>query len=126
MINPNTNATIKAGETIPMWSLNDETGQWRAEGNATFATNAAGKLVARLQITHLSDWTCAYPSTSCTSSVTITRQTDTEDETFSFKGFANSSTGSLTLKKGEKTKTFTGQIRNKRTINRKCCIVLIM
>lgn len=110
MINPNTNATIKAGETIPMWSLNDETGQWSAEGNATFATNAAGKLVARLQITHLSDWTCAYPSVSCTSSVTITRTSDTEEETFSFKGFANTSTGSLVLKKGEKTKTFTGGV----------------
>ncbi len=42
MINPNTNATIKAGETIPMWSLNEETGQWKAEGNATFAINTAG------------------------------------------------------------------------------------
>ncbi|MGF1924318.1 MAG: hypothetical protein ACQUHE_09065 [Bacteroidia bacterium] len=110
MINPNTNATIKAGETIPMWSLNDETGQWKAEGNATFATNATGKLVARLQITHLSDWVCAYSSVSCTSSVTITRSSAEEDETFSFKGFANTSKGSLTLKKGEKTKTFTGPV----------------
>ncbi|MBP8066927.1 MAG: hypothetical protein KAY27_00050 [Pedobacter sp.] len=110
MINPNTNATIKVGETIPMWSLNDETGQWKAEGNATFATSAAGKLVARLQITHLSDWRCAYPSLSCSSSITITRQTDTEEETFSFKGIANTSIGSLVLKKGEKTKTFTGGV----------------
>ncbi len=110
MINPNTNAAIKAGETIPMWSLNDETGQWKAEGNATFTTNGAGKLVARLEITHLSDWTSAYLNTSCTSSITITRTSDNEEETFSLKGFANTSMGSLVLKKGEKTKTFTGPV----------------
>ncbi len=60
MINPTTNQPVKAGETIPMWSLNDETGQWKEEGNATFTTNTAGKLVAKMPITHLTTWTAAF------------------------------------------------------------------
>ena len=76
MINPTTNQPIKAGETIPMWSLNDETGQWKAEGNATFILNGAGKLAARLPITHLSGWAIAYGislSSTCNTTIVINK-----------------------------------------------------
>lgn len=111
IINPTTNQTIKENETIPLWSLNSETGQWKNEGNATVVKNTAGVLVARAQITHLTDWVFAFPmSIGCTTSITISRPTDTEEETFTFTDLIKKSTGSFTLKKGEKSKTFSGGV----------------
>lgn len=111
IINPTTNQPIKENETIPLWSLNSQTGQWKNEGNATVVKNAANILVARAQINHLSDWVFAYPANAgCTTSITINRTTDKEDETFTFTDLVKRSTGSFTLKKGEKTKTFSGGI----------------
>ncbi len=120
-INPTTNQTIKENETIPLWSLNTQTGQWKNEGNATIVKNTAGVLVARAQINHLTDWVFAFPANfGCTTSITINRTTDTEDETFTFTDFIKKSTGSFTLKKGEKTKTFSGGVirsANKLTVS---------
>jgi len=111
IINPTTNQPIKENETIPLWSLNSQTGQWKNEGNATVVKNTAGVLVARAQINHLTDWVFAYPmSIGCTTSITINRSSDTEDETFTFTDLIKKSTGSFTLKKGEKTKTFSGGV----------------
>ena len=110
-INPTTSQTIKENETIPLWSLNTQTGQWKNEGNATIVRNTAGVLVARAQINHLTDWVFAYSAiVGCTTSITINRTTDTEEETFTFTDFIKKSTGSFTLKKGEKTKTFSGGV----------------
>ncbi len=55
LINFETGNPVKAGETIPLWSLNEQTGQWRAEGTATI-TEVGGKLVAKYTISHLSSW----------------------------------------------------------------------
>jgi hypothetical protein len=111
IINPATNQPIKENETIPMWSLNTETGQWKAEGNANVVKNTAGILVARGLISHLSEWLFAYPANfGCTASITINRPSDAEDETFTFTDLIKKSTGSFTLKKGEKTKTFSGGV----------------
>ncbi|SFH34871.1 hypothetical protein [Pedobacter insulae] len=56
LINPNTGAVVKENETIPLWSLNEETGQWTLEGTTTFVKNNAGKLVAKMNVSHLSYW----------------------------------------------------------------------
>lgn len=110
-INPTTNQTIKENETIPLWSLNTQTGQWRNEGNATVVKNTAGILVARAQISHLTEWVFAYPmSLGCTTSITINRPTATEEETFYFTDIIKKSTGSFVMKVGEKTKTFSGGV----------------
>lgn len=92
MINPTTGVAIKAGETIPMWSLNDETGQWKSEGNATLL-NSSGKLVARMAISHLSPWMTAFSyivsdprpivSPYCSSTVVINKPASQVSETFS-------------------------------------------
>lgn len=109
IINPTTNQPIKENETIPLWSLNTQTGQWKNEGNAMVVKNTDGILVARAQINHLTDWVFAYPaSIGCTTSITINRTTDTYDETFFFTDLIKKSVGSFNLKKGEKTKTFSG------------------
>jgi hypothetical protein len=80
MINPTTNQPIKENETIPMWSLNDETGQWKNEGTATFVKNGAGALVARMQITHLSGHIAAFDASLCavgSTKVTINKPVST-------------------------------------------------
>ncbi len=110
-INPTTNQAFKENETIPLWSLNTQTGQWKNEGNAIVVKNTVGVLVARAQINHLTEWVYAIRgSTGCTASITINRPSDKEDETFTFTDLVKKSTGSFTLKKGEKTKTFSGGI----------------
>lgn len=57
LINFQNGTPVKAGDVIPLWSLNEETGQWKAEGNATVNLDTVtGKLVAEYNITHLSGW----------------------------------------------------------------------
>lgn len=58
-INPETGTEVKAGDVIPMWSYNEETGNWKFEGNVTVANlSPAGgsKLAVKKQIKHLSWW----------------------------------------------------------------------
>jgi len=57
LINFQNGTPVKAGDVIPLWSLNEETGQWKAEGNAAVSLDAvSGKLVAKYAISHLSGW----------------------------------------------------------------------
>lgn len=35
-INPLTNQPIKAGDTVPLWSYNEETGEWKEEGTGVY------------------------------------------------------------------------------------------
>jgi len=71
LINPNTGVAIKAGDVIPVWSLNEETGQWTYE-TSTSVISVAGKLVARITISHLSTWALNfYTTTACPFTVTI-------------------------------------------------------
>ncbi|WP_295796675.1 hypothetical protein [Mucilaginibacter sp.] len=75
-LNPNTTnfttgANIKAGDTVPLWSLDEETGQWKSEGDVTIA-NDGGNLVARFETSHLCcfnlDWSWAvygHPYGTC-------------------------------------------------------------
>lgn len=112
MINLNTNQPIQENETIPMWSLNQATGQWKSEGNAKFVKNTAGKLVARMQITHLSLWSPAFVEpiptmlikrAICNMQVTVNRPTADVNQTLTVNG--NFLDKSVVLEKGEKTKT---------------------
>jgi hypothetical protein len=46
---------VQAGDSIPVWSLNEETAEWTYEGKAiVYADN--GKLNAKFEMTHLSGW----------------------------------------------------------------------
>ncbi|MES2652610.1 MAG: hypothetical protein V4663_12780 [Bacteroidota bacterium] len=106
MTNPTTMQPIKENETIPQWSLNNQTGQWKSEGNAIIVKNTAGKLVARLQITHLSTWNAAFEeSGTCKTKITINRSAaELLPEFFDIYGPFGSSV--LFMEKGEKTATF--------------------
>lgn len=53
-------AEVHDGETIELWSLNEETGAWVIEGEATVFDNA-GTLWVRAELTHLSWWNVDRP-----------------------------------------------------------------
>ncbi|MFY7732683.1 MAG: hypothetical protein ACOVSR_04315 [Bacteroidia bacterium] len=50
-----TGQPIKEGDSIPVWSMDETTGQWKYESQA-IVTNVGGKLKANFNITHLSGW----------------------------------------------------------------------
>lgn len=57
--NPETGSTVAAGDEIPVWSYNENTGQWTEEGVASIVSNRSGFEVST-EISHLSyynfDW----------------------------------------------------------------------
>jgi hypothetical protein len=72
-----TGENIKAGDTVPLWSLDEETGQWKAEGNVTITTDG-GSLVANFETLHLCcfnlDWSWAIfgrPYGTCFTPLTV-------------------------------------------------------
>jgi len=82
-LNPNiTNfvigTNIKAGDTVPLWSLTEETGQWKSEGNVTITNDGSGNLVANFETSHLCcfnlDWSWAvtgHPYGTCFHPLTV-------------------------------------------------------
>lgn len=69
LVNFNTGAAIKVGDKIPLWSLNEETGVWKVEGEADVIRAASGKLVARYNITDLAKWNLAWSWSAATASI---------------------------------------------------------
>jgi len=56
LINPITDQPVQAGDTIPIWSMNEQTGQWKYETTATAALDGNGKMSIQFQASHLSCW----------------------------------------------------------------------
>lgn len=58
-----TGNNIKNGDSVPLWSLNEDTGQWQSEGNVTITKDGQGNLVANFETSHLCcfnlDWSWA-------------------------------------------------------------------
>lgn len=63
-----TGSNIKAGDTVPLWSLTEETGQWKSEGNVTITNDDNGNLTANFETSHLCcfnlDWSWAVAGRS--------------------------------------------------------------
>lgn len=56
-INPNTGVAIKEGDSVPIWSRDQDNGQWKLEGYELITKDpVSGKLVTVMKITHLSPW----------------------------------------------------------------------
>lgn len=70
LVNPKTGIIIKENDTVPVWSLDTETGQWKEEGIAIIQKDASGNLQATFKAKHLSwwnlDWTWIYGASDCT------------------------------------------------------------
>ncbi|RXK80768.1 hypothetical protein [Filimonas effusa] len=60
LVNPNTGVVVKAGDIIPIWSLDEKTGQWKFETNGTISTSG-GKLLMTYNMAHLSYWNIDWP-----------------------------------------------------------------
>ncbi|MDI9881686.1 astroprincin family protein [Flectobacillus longus] len=56
LTSPETGEKIKEGDTIPTWSYDSNTGQWKEEGIATVIRGSDGKLTATFEASHLSYW----------------------------------------------------------------------
>jgi hypothetical protein len=74
-----TGNAIQPGDTVPLWSLTEETGQWKSEGNVTITRDANGNLVANFTTTHLCafnlDWSWAvagHPYGTCFNPLSVT------------------------------------------------------
>ncbi|RZK41071.1 MAG: hypothetical protein EOO90_12710 [Pedobacter sp.] len=123
-INPGTKQPIKENDEVSLWSINEETGQRKSEGNATLVKNATGKLVARMEVTHLSIWEASFTFSDspfagtfvyqpiqlyCTSTVIINRPSAETEESFTIHNplsFSSILSGQVvTFQPGEKTKT---------------------
>ncbi|WP_160069172.1 astroprincin family protein [Sphingobacterium bovisgrunnientis] len=71
IINPTTGVAIKAGDQIPVWSLDESKGVWQREGMSTVATNN-GKLMASFDVPHLSYWSLNFFTQNCTQDTRLT------------------------------------------------------
>jgi hypothetical protein len=71
--NPQTGAPFVAGDVIPVWSYQGETGAWTYEKQGT-VTNNAGKLEVAFTTNHLTYYNLAFLENACTSA-TVTFNT---------------------------------------------------
>lgn len=62
--NPRTNANIKVGDSIPVLSFDIDRYLWKVEGE-TKVVQEGNKLVAKVNITHLTDWVLAWDREIC-------------------------------------------------------------
>lgn len=66
-INPDTNELVKIGDSIPVWSYDEETGKWEFDGNSVIFEEAnADNFRARFAATHLSSWNLDFYVPYCT------------------------------------------------------------
>lgn len=62
--NPDTGNPLQIGEIVPIWSLNETTGEWKREGTGTISGTAANPKMT-FQQTHLSYWNIDYFNPVC-------------------------------------------------------------
>ncbi len=66
LVNPATGQPVQAGDQVPLWSLDDDTGVWTLEDTLAFIRNTTtGKLEARFGITHLSSYNLDWYGERC-------------------------------------------------------------
>jgi len=81
-VNPETGMTVQVGDKVPVWSLDDETGQWTWEQEATITRNRFGQLEATFDVDHLSWWNLDwFYGSRCTWREPVTLQVQSNFET---------------------------------------------
>jgi hypothetical protein len=89
-INPVTGLAIAEGDTIPVWSLDTKTGQWKFEGNSNVTKNSStNKLEATMTVPHLSWWNLDYFWNSCTYGSTVRFNTNVNSTSFRYMELVN-------------------------------------
>lgn len=65
-VNPKTNALVKIGDSIPVWSYDDKTAKWTYDGESKIFEEADAKnFRARFAATHLSTWNLDFNVAFC-------------------------------------------------------------
>ena len=73
MMHPETGQKLRVGDEIPVWSLNEKTGQWEYESTSVIGANMQGKMEAVFEMTHLSWWNVAFANNNtCSESDPVT------------------------------------------------------
>ncbi len=71
VINPETQQALKAGDKIPLWSLDNRTGVWKNESVISIIAGADGVLRASFPIKHLSTYNVDWKSTLCPGEINL-------------------------------------------------------
>lgn len=72
VFNPVTQAVIKAGDELPVWSKEDNSVLWKREGSATIVDDpATGGLKVTMQVNHLSTWMVGFFVQDCANTTTL-------------------------------------------------------
>lgn len=65
MINPETNALVKPGDKLPLWSMDDRTGIWKREETLSVEETTGGGLKIRFPVRHLSTFNADWMGPLC-------------------------------------------------------------
>jgi hypothetical protein len=72
--NPQTRLPVQVGDSIPVWSFDNNVGQWQFEGTGVVASDVNGFFV-EFTSDHFSVWSLAwYYSSTCTATINVNRE----------------------------------------------------
>lgn len=71
--NPATGAALAVGDTYPVWSFDETTGNWKFEANGTISAKANGDWTVTFTTNHLSYWNLDYYYNTCTATLNLNR-----------------------------------------------------
>lgn len=117
VLNPTTGLKVKAGDVLPVWSLDDKVGQWAFESNATIVADAAGDLSASFSASHLSYWNFDWTSPFCANELTLVFNAENYlNDNYSVvimndKGYSSASTLSIADQLSKSFRVPTGNIK---------------
>lgn len=117
VINPLTGLKVKVGDVLPVWSLDDKSGQWAFESNATIFSDATGDLNAIFSASHLSYWNFDWAEGFCPNELTLLfNAVNYLNERYSVvirsdKGYSSAATMSITDQLSTRFRVPTGNIK---------------
>lgn len=89
-IDPETGLAVKEGDSIPTWSLDTKTGQWKKEAIAVVVkNNVTNKLETVFNIPHLSWWNLDYYYNSCYIGTNITIKSNISNYSYKYMELVN-------------------------------------
>ncbi|RZL13744.1 MAG: hypothetical protein EOO89_17050, partial [Pedobacter sp.] len=117
VMNPLTGLKVKVGDVLPVWSLDDKSGQWAFESNATIFSDATGDLNAIFSASHLSYWNFDWAEGFCPNELTLLfNAVNYLNERYSVvirsdKGYSSAATMSITDQLTTRFRVPTGNIK---------------
>jgi hypothetical protein len=95
-INPETGLATVEGDSIPTWSLDTKTGQWKREGTVVVVKNTStNKLETVITVPHLSWWNLDYFTNACQTGAEITVNSNVNRDVYRYMEIVNSRSGAI-------------------------------